>query len=98
MENTIWVRYCMRTANDCGIFKHPQTWMKNNGFSWDYSEPVPIADCWIFRVKELTSKPEFLTVIDGTPFEQRVQIPSPGPPPTEYNDIDDILNARETIF
>jgi len=58
-------RYCLITADlDCGVKEHPQTQMKNLGFHVIKSEPVPIADCWWFRVdNEIYNIPPYLTDI-----------------------------------
>ena len=36
----------------CHIHEHPQKQMKNLGFTVIKAEPVPMADCWWFRVED----------------------------------------------
>ena len=49
---------------DAGIKEHPQSQMKNLGFKLIKSEPVPIADCWWFRVEnEIENIPSYLTLM-----------------------------------
>ena len=43
-------RCCLDTAIECKIDEHPQRQMKKLGFHVIKSEPVPIGDCWWFRV------------------------------------------------
>lgn len=44
-----------------GITEHPQVQMKKLGYKVIKSEPVPIADCWWFRVEnEIKNTPEYL--------------------------------------
>lgn len=46
---------------DYGINEHPQIQMKNLGYKVVKSEPVPIADCWWFRVdNEIENVPDYL--------------------------------------
>lgn len=49
------VRYCFRTATELGITGHPQANMryfaKLENLQILKSEPVPIADCWFFRLE-----------------------------------------------
>ena len=43
------------------IKEHPQIQMKKLGFNVIKSEPVPIADCWWFRVdNEIANVPRYL--------------------------------------
>lgn len=55
-------RYCLITADvDCGVSEHPQKVMKDLGFHVIKAEPVPIADCWWFRVdNEIKNVPKYL--------------------------------------
>ena len=56
-------RYDIISADlDFGIKKHPQQQMKELGFEVLKSEPVPIGDCWWFRVEDSQIDiPEYLT-------------------------------------
>lgn len=46
---------------DFGVREHPQIQMKKLGFNVVKSEPVPIADCWIFRVdNDIEDIPKYL--------------------------------------
>lgn len=55
-------RYDMISANlNAGVKEHPQIQMKNLGYKVVKSEPVPIADCWWFRVEnEIENTPNYL--------------------------------------
>ena len=55
-------RYDMIGAyREAGVEEHPQEDMKNLGFKVIKSEPVPIADCWWFRVEnEIDNLPSYL--------------------------------------
>lgn len=49
---------------DYGIKEHPQKQMKKLGFNVVESEPIPIADCWIFEVNnDIDNIPEYLVEI-----------------------------------
>lgn len=46
---------------DAGVREHPQAQMKKLGYKLIKSEPVPIADCWLFRVEnEIENTPSYL--------------------------------------
>lgn len=46
---------------DYGIKEHPQIQMKKLGYEVVKSEPVPIGDCWWFRVdNEIKNTPKYL--------------------------------------
>lgn len=46
---------------DYGIEEHPQVQMKKLGAKIIKSEPVPIADCWWFRIEnEINPLPKYL--------------------------------------
>lgn len=55
-------RYNLIEAHlDYGIKEHPQMHMENLGYKVIKSEPVPIADCWWFRVEnEIKNTPKYL--------------------------------------
>lgn len=59
MENYL---YDIIGANlDAGVTDHPQKVMRDLGYNFVKSEPVPIADCWWFRVtNHIEPVPEFL--------------------------------------
>lgn len=47
-----------------GIKEHPQKQMKKLGFNVVESEPIPIADCWIFEVNnDIDNIPEYLVEV-----------------------------------
>ena len=49
------------------VDKHPQVQMKELGFNVIRSEPVPIADCWWFRVdNEIPIPPKYLRELPDT--------------------------------
>lgn len=57
-------RYDIIGAHYYGVNEHPQTQMKNLGFHWVKSEPVPIADCWWFRCDEYPdSIPSYIDIM-----------------------------------
>ncbi|GAA6313814.1 hypothetical protein F290043J8_18400 [Mediterraneibacter gnavus] len=48
----------------CGVKEHPQKQMKKLGFNIVESEPIPIADCWIFGVNnDIENVPEYLAEV-----------------------------------
>lgn len=61
---TVKIRYCMFTADDCGVRVNPVTQMTNLGYdliTWEYST---VADTYVFVVKELIEPlPSYLEVI-----------------------------------
>ena len=61
-------RYDVLTADiDCHIQKHPQEQMVLLGAKVLKSEPVPIADCWWFRVEdEISPLPEYLSELNDS--------------------------------
>ena len=61
-------RYDMITADMAGAHGHPQKVVKELGLEIEYGEPVPIADCWMFRFKEphTDDLPEYLVPIKET--------------------------------
>ena len=49
---------------DYGVKEHPQKQMKKIGFNVVKSEPIPIADCWIFEVdNDIENIPGYLEEI-----------------------------------
>lgn len=51
---------------DYGVKEHPQIQMKNLGYKVIKSEPVPIADCWWFRVdNEINKVPGYLYLMSN---------------------------------
>lgn len=70
---TTHLRYDMNTAFDRGEKRHSETVMRSLGISYHHSEPVTIADCWLFygcsNVPE--ALPEYLTSFEV----QRVELP-----------------------
>lgn len=54
-------RYDMIGAYYDGVKEHPQVQMKNLGYKVIESEPVPIGDCWWFRVENsIKNTPSYL--------------------------------------
>ena len=54
-------RYDLIGAYYDSVREHPQVQMKKLGYEVIKSEPVPIADCWWFRVKnEIKDIPSYL--------------------------------------
>lgn len=48
----------------CGVKEHPQKQMKKLGFNIVESEPIPIADCWIFGVSnDIENVPKYLAEV-----------------------------------
>lgn len=45
-------RYDLIGASLAGESRHPQQVVKDLGLKIVYGEPVPIADCWMFRFAE----------------------------------------------
>lgn len=45
-------RYDLISASLAGEPRHPQQVIRDLGLKIVYGEPVPIADCWMFRFKE----------------------------------------------
>lgn len=45
-------RYDLISASLAGEKRHPQQVVKDLGLKIVYGEPVPIADCWMFRFAE----------------------------------------------
>ena len=63
------LRYDLIDADMTGVHDHPQKVMKESGFTVIQSEPVPIADCWWFRVKDGPEDlPSYLTEM-GSDFK-----------------------------
>lgn len=61
------VRYDVLGAMFSNVVLHPQDDMKQLGFTVVRSEPVPIADCWIFRVEDYDFPiPDYIKEIYGT--------------------------------
>jgi hypothetical protein len=58
-------RYDMIGADlDYNIHEHPQAQMKKLGFKLIKSEPVPVADCWWFKVEnEIENVPGYLDLM-----------------------------------
>lgn len=57
-------RYDLIDAYYSGIKEHPQEQMKKLGYEIIKSEPVPIGDCWWFRVKDKIKKtPRYLDLM-----------------------------------
>lgn len=55
-------RYDLIQAYEEGVRLHPQDQMKKLGYKIIKSEPVPIGDCWWFRVKNRFGiKPKYLS-------------------------------------
>ena len=51
-------RYYLPQAFDMGIKEHPQIQMNKLGYNVIKSGPVPIGDCWWFRVEnEINNTP-----------------------------------------
>lgn len=47
-----------------GVKEHPEKQMKKLGFNVIESEPIPIADCWIFEVSnDIENVPEYLVEV-----------------------------------
>lgn len=54
-------RYDIWTAYEHGIKHHPQVQMNVLGYKVLKAEPVPIADCWWFRVEnKIKNTPNYL--------------------------------------
>lgn len=54
---------------NCGVKDHPQKVMKDLGFKVVKCEPVPIADCWLFKVEnEIDEVPSYLTELNDLSF------------------------------
>ncbi len=54
-------RYDLIGAHYDGVTEHPQAQMKKLGYKVIKSEPVPIADCWWFRVEnKIKNTPSYL--------------------------------------
>jgi hypothetical protein len=54
-------RYDLIGAHYDGVTEHPQVQMKKLGYEVIKSEPVPIADCWWFRVEnKIKNTPSYL--------------------------------------
>lgn len=54
-------RYDMISAYEQGVEEHPQIQMEKLGYKIIKSEPVPIGDCWWFRVaNKIRKKPKYL--------------------------------------
>lgn len=59
------LRLDLRNAYESGETEHPQILMKKLGYNILKSEPIPIADCWIFEVEELILPlPEYLKLLE----------------------------------
>ena len=52
MNFNMRLRYCMIDSIILGL-PHPEIQMKNLGYKIKSSEPVSVADCWIFEVEEV---------------------------------------------
>lgn len=58
------LRYDLIGADMCGVKGHPQEVMYQLGYECTDSEPVPIADCWLFTVDEVIEPlPEYLQIV-----------------------------------
>lgn len=54
-------RYDISEAFEAGVHVHPQLQIKNLGYEVIKSEPVSIAECWLFRVNnEIEETPDYL--------------------------------------
>jgi hypothetical protein len=57
-------KYDIIGAYYSGVHEHPQKQMKNLGYNVVKAEPVPIADCWWFRVdNEIENVPDYLILM-----------------------------------
>ena len=61
-------RYDLISASLAGEPRHPQQVVKDLGLKIVYGEPVPIADCWMFRFKEpfTVAMPSFIEPVKET--------------------------------
>lgn len=61
-------RYDLIGASLSGESRHPQQVIRELGLKIVYGEPVPIADCWLFRFKEPFSVelPHFIEYVKET--------------------------------
>jgi len=63
-KKMVQLHYCLRTANDEGIYEHPQKVMKQLGYNLIQSVPQSIGDCWWFTVEELIEPlPLYLSIM-----------------------------------
>lgn len=70
-------RYDLIGASLAGEPRHPQQVVKDLGLKIVYGEPVPIADCWMFRFAEpfnleLPSYIEYVPETEGTAKRYRL--------------------------
>lgn len=65
------LKYCLRTADECGVTNHPVNVMKFLGILHQHSTPQSMCDCWWFwncegEIKEL---PSYLSKLNVDPMD-----------------------------